>query len=133
MSYRTPKPKQITDHDILWWIKGGLLVIVDPHLPDPRLFFRGVEIKAYLNEQGGSNRNSGNKRYRFKLRWRGKERKIVRSKLVWMFCKKEVVAEGYKIHHGPASSLNDSIQNLDKMTDAEHQAHHYGPANEDPF
>lgn len=47
------KPKEISDSDLLLLIELGLLLIVDPQLPRPRLFFRGAEIQAELNMQGG--------------------------------------------------------------------------------
>lgn len=55
----------------------------------------------------------------------------MRSKLVWMFVHRKLIEEDCRLHHGEGGRLGDSISNLTKMTDTEHQELHYG--QDEPF
>jgi hypothetical protein len=51
----------------------------------------------------------------------------MRSKLTWMYIERKVVPEDHIIHHGPLGRYCDSYFNLECMSYADHQEHHYGP------
>lgn len=119
-----PKPTQIPDSEILSWIRSGLLVFRDSLTPDPQLYFRGRLLKPQLNEQSGRRRIHGSARWRFHLRYEGRQRMIVRAKLVAMFFFGEV-GEDDRVHHGEGGRLDDGILNIDVWTNAEHDAYHY--------
>jgi hypothetical protein len=130
---RKAKPSPITDAVILSWMNEGTLYFVEWLKPDPVCMFRGRVLLPELNQQGGRGQISGGQRYRFQLRMGGKRRRIMRSKLVWMYFFGVEVPEDCQIHHGPGGKLDDSIQNLTCMTEIQHAFWHNGPVDDVPF
>lgn len=119
--------RPIKDEEILGWILDGRLVIEHVTSAHPQLWFRGRHRKPILNEQGGKGRIFGGKRYRWRIRFEGRTRGIVCSKLVWMYVHRAVVPEGCQIHHGLFGPHYDGYFNLTCLTIEEHHALHYGP------
>jgi hypothetical protein len=118
------KKPVITDAMINQFMTDGLMEVVDG-LTSPRLFFRGREIKAELHEQGGRFRIFGSDRYRYEIRWRGKRRKIMRSKLVWIWYFGGI-PDSCAVHHHDAGRYEDGLYNIEAWDDEKHSEFHYG-------
>jgi hypothetical protein len=123
-----PTPKHISDADLLSFILDGSIIMRDLHTSDPSLLFRGRHIKPQLTRQSGRYRITEQcGRYTFQFSFGSKPRrtrKVVRSKLVWMYVNRRVVPPDHAVHHGPRGRLDDSIQNLELLHDNEHAAIH---------
>ena len=116
----------ISDLQILEWIKEKIIRIENINQRDPTLIFFGRVINAELNGQAGRNRIKNNcYRYRFTLYFRGKRRRIMRAKLVWMVKHEQTVPDGHVIHHSDEDRFNDAWSNLDCITNEEHETIHY--------
>lgn len=72
-----------------------------------------------------------NPRYRYKIAWNRQQRSILRAKLVWIGIN-GLIPEGFELHHKDEDRFNDSIDNLELLTDESHSDFHYGE-NEDEF
>lgn len=124
-----PKPKQISDEEILEWINSGDLCIANVESSDPILLFRGRVILPELTSASGKrvvDSGTGNKRYSWRLRDQGRRRRIVRNRLVWMFVKREVIGDDFTIDHSFEGRFHDGISNLSKLANAAHYEKHYG-------
>ncbi len=123
------KAKPLTDADLLQLIAAGIIEI-DNAFTDPVLIFNGKPRKPELNEQGGRRRIYGSSRWRYGIRWQGRRRNIMRSRLVWLYYFGAIEPD-CQIHHARENSrLDDSLFNLEKLTDVEHHERHYGPMSE---
>jgi hypothetical protein len=125
------EPKQIQDDEIVAWINEGLLVIRRLHEPNPIIYFCGRKLKAELHKQAGyirrvNHNGTGSERHRIQLRYKRRRRSIVRSKLVNMFVEKSVVPPGHIVHHKDLNRFNDAADNLERITELEHEDIHYG-------
>ena len=118
---------------LLGWILDGSIRIEYVTAERPQLYFRNRPLKCYLNEQGGRNRIFGGRRYRWSIKADGKVRRVVCSKLVWMYVERKTVPEGSHIHHGCFGSLYDGYFNLTCLTVEEHHAIHYGSSSQEDF
>jgi hypothetical protein len=133
------EPKHISDDELLAWILDGTIVITELDSPDPVLSFRGRVQAAELTEQGGKARCFGTSRWTWKINdsqnktadGKRRTRRIVRSKLVWMFDNKRCVRPGHKVHHDDDDRMNDSAENLIELHDDVHSALHSGPLTEE--
>ena len=126
-----PTVRSMTDEELLELIVAGIIVIEHPYDAYPQLIVNGRRVKAILNEQGGRRRIYGGKRYRWKIQHKGRCRRIVCSRLVWMFVEVKIIPPKHVLHHGPLGSKVDSYFNIELMSYADHQEHHYG--NPDSF
>lgn len=128
------EPKHISDEQLVAWILDGTIVITELDSPDPVLWFRGRRQSAELTEQGGKRRMFGTSRMTWKIRdcklkqanGNIRTRRIVRSKLVWMFENKRCIRPGYKVHHDDDDRMNDAGWNLIELNDDVHSALHNG-------
>ena len=121
------KPRQIGDGKLLELIESGDIEIRDVQSAHPTLVFRGRVISPELVEQRGRYRiGSGNKRYTWRIRYGGQRRRIVRSRLVWMFVHRQLIPDGEQIDHGEFGHQHDGIGNLTKMVYEDHYEKHYG-------
>lgn len=116
----------IDDVELMALIGLGVIILTDLESAHPRLTVAGRIVKPHLNEQGGRNRIYGGKRWRWKIQYKGACRRIVCSKLVWMFVEKRIIPEDHIIHHGRLGSQFDGYPNLKLVSYAEHQQIHYG-------
>jgi hypothetical protein len=119
--------KPITDAELLELIEAGVLYITDLESDHPGLYVAGRLVKSHLNEQGGRRRIHGSDRYRWTLRYDGRRRSIMRSKLVWMYVHRRPVPDNHIIHHGSRGRYVDCPSNLSCIHYDEHNAIHYGP------
>ncbi len=117
--------RRMSDEYLLWLILTNTIVIRKLWHPKPDLYVNGRFVKPILNEQGGKKRIFGGKRYRWKIQHEGRCRRIMCSKLVWMYVHQCIIPDDCRIHHESKGHLNDSIGNLDMMTYEDHQRHHY--------
>ena len=118
---------QITDEEILGWVIDGLFVIEQLDTERPQLWFRGNYLKAQLNPQGGKRRTQpGSARYRWSIRFEGRQRRIMCSRLVFIYHHKRLIRDGCQIHHGDKGRLWDGISNLQELTEEDHARLHYG-------
>lgn len=120
------KPKHITDADLLALMDSGEIVISKLNTASPVLIHRGRIIQPELTEQRGRQRIVGNVRHTWKIRRDGKARRIVRARLVWMYANRELIGDGFTIHHRDHDRHNDRIANLERMTYGQHAGHHGG-------
>jgi len=118
----------ITDAELLEWIESGTMVVRDPDSEDPELWFRGRKLKPELIRRNGrmEARGDGPERWTWVIRHAGRKRRIVRSKLVWLACKRELVPDGHILHHVNENRLDDRISNLECVDTDSHYALHYG-------
>lgn len=120
-------PKHITDEQIVQWVQEGLLEVRYPQSLEPQLWFRGRQIKAEITVQRGRYRvEECGERFTWSIRFKGKRRKIVRSKLVWMTCHRRVIPEGHTIHHKSENRFDDRIDNLECLNNDVHKSIHCG-------
>lgn len=119
---------RITDEQLLQLIIDGTLHIKEIDSEHPILYCRGKPLRPYLNRQGGKHTITGNgsSRYRWSIRWNGRQRKVMCSKLVFMYWHRRLVQPGCKVHHGSKGRLWDGISNLEEMSEEQHKEFHYG-------
>lgn len=126
------KHETITDAELLDIIEAGTLEIRNIDDEHPELWFRGRKLKEQLNRQGGRRYTvGGSKRYRWEIRYEGKRRRIMRSRLVILFKERRLITEDERIHHGEKGRLHDGAGNLQRLTCDEHDRIHY--AEQEPF
>lgn len=126
-------PKQaikhaITDAQIAGFMCDGSMEIADA-LTEPRLIFRGREITAELNKQGGRRYAEGSDRYRFTIWYGGKRRRIMRSRIVWLWYF-NAIPDNHDVHHGDAGRYVDGLANIECWSEDDHANFHYGSNKE---
>lgn len=120
------EPKHITDEQLLEWLETGLLEIRFPRSFEPQLWFRGRRLKPEITVQRGRQRvaESG-ERYSWVLRFNGRKRRVVRSKLIWMNRHRRVVPAGCQLHHENENRFDDREDNVLCLTAEQHETVHY--------
>jgi hypothetical protein len=122
------KREPITDAELLAWIESGLMVVCDPDSDNPTLQFRGRKLKAEIIRRNGrrESRGCGPERLTWVVRHNGRKRRVVRSKLVWFACKRQLVPQEHILHHVNENRTDDRISNLECVHEDEHYALHHG-------
>lgn len=119
-------PKHVTDTEIVLMFRYGRLSVRKAKAKHPEILSRGKPLKASIVE------GKRNPRWRIKVWLNGKQRTIVLAKAVWLGCK-GLVPPGFELHHIDEDRMNDSIDNLELLTDDSHSDFHYGNSEPDDF
>lgn len=128
---RSPRPSPITDSVIVELMLEGRIVI-ENEFTQPIVYKDGKRLTLELNEQGGSRRIHGGKRYRVKIHYRGEQRRIMLSRLLWLWFFLAIPPE-HEIHHRNEIGTEDRIGNLECWHTDKHKQHHYGGSDDGDF
>jgi hypothetical protein len=128
---RKPQPSPITDSVIVDLMLRGAIEIRN-EFTTPEVYTNGKLRKLEFNEQGGRNRIHGGCRWRINIKFGGHQRRIMLSRLLWLWYFLTIPPE-HEIHHLNESGTEDRIGNLACWTSEEHHAYHYGRSNDGEF
>ena len=129
---RKPQPSPITDAVIVELMLAGKIEIRN-EFTSPEVYTNGRLRTLEFNEQGGRGRISGGSRWRINIKHNGHQRRIMLSRLLWLWYFL-AIPPGHEIHHCNEIGTDDRIGNLACWTEAQHKLFHYGEeTNEDSF
>lgn len=105
--------RSITDDELLELLACGVLEV---DIQTAEVKCRGKALKP--SETGLGLKT--NTRMRISIRAFGKQRRIVRSRLVYMAATLRLIPDGYELHHVDEDRYNDSFHNLILLTAEDH-------------
>lgn len=105
--------RSITDEELLELLVCGVLEV---DIKTAEVKCRGSALKPTIVGTAGDNGT----RYRLSIRWAGRKRTIVRSRLVYMAATLRLIPDGYELHHVDEDRYNDSFHNLILLTAEDH-------------
>lgn len=126
-----PQPSPITDSVIVGLMLDGTIEIRN-EFTLPEVYTNGKLRKLEFNEQGGRRRISGSSRWRLNIKHNGAQRRIMLSRLLWLWYFLAIPAE-HEIHHLNEIGTDDRIGNLACWHIDQHRTHHYGEIGDDEF
>jgi hypothetical protein len=128
---RKPQPSPITDRVIVDLMLRGVIEIRN-EFTLPEVYTNGKLRKLEFNEQGGRRRISGGSRWRINIKHGGHQRRILLSRLLWLWYFLDIPPV-HEIHHCNENGTDDRIGNLACWHVDQHKLHHYGESNDADF